>query len=316
VSKFVLILSDGYIPYNVEYDEDDDEQSSFAGLTISRLCEVFSIGTHKVGCGSPLTPSSRILDSASTLKNDPLSDVSCLRGIYAFVVRTRSVLVPYFTELVNTDDVELHDSPHPALLQAWELRQWDPTGVSLEQLADALCSGKVTPRDANMVLRAEGQLFRCMLSTSDSAQRLYLLVAWCWVVSLCGFESEVVTILALAHDIGTHMASLEDKPTRLKHHFLRAFEFTEMLNHKWAILLTHVFSLRKPLSAFAKDLVLCQYHLPFKCPKTVERGDIIVEEEKWLMANPEGNQEDFYKFFGYVNTEDEADDDDGPVWGM
>lgn len=265
-----------------------------------RLNTTFSIGLRREGLTLPLTPSTTLPSARATKDLDYVStsDTAFLHGITAFVARTKDILVPYFTELLNTDDEELTHSASPGLLAEVKLRRWDNGGVSLEALGDLLCSGTVSASEVDIVFRAEAQLLRCMISTSDSLQRLFLLVVWCWVVSVVGYESDVIDILAVGHGIGMHMVSMEDEPTPLKEHFFRAYEYSEMLNHKWAMVISRVFGLRKRLGVAFKDLALCQHHSPFRCPKYIERVDRGAEEEHWLHLNPHATREEFAKHFG------------------
>ena len=52
-----------------------------------------------------------------------------------------------------------------------------------------------------------------------------------------------------------------------------AHAFSCRLDRRWWLLLTKAFKHRRSLEGFSKDVVVCQHHPPFKCPRNIEVAD-------------------------------------------
>lgn len=260
---------------------DDDVHGVYGQAAAERLFYTFSVGQRRQAGGAAVDLQMSRVGADKPDSSPVVSDMSVCSAAGPSLAAFRSSLVPYFTELVNTEEEHLSDMVHPYLSSHMEMKQWEPTGIVMTDLLVSIGDGEAEPRHVKALLVAEGQLVRCIVQVTDSCTRLCLVALWCWVVAKMGLEADAARVMAEAHVVGSHMSSQDDKPMRLEEYFFRSYEFSQELNHKWAVLLKFVFGARSSYRGTVKDTVVCQYHPPFSCPLYVAGAEAVTEETRW-----------------------------------
>lgn len=260
---------------------DDDVCGGYGQAVAERLFHTFSVGQRRPADGEAVDLQMSRVGTGKSELSSVVSDRSICSAAGPTVARLRLSLVSYFTELVNTDEEHLSDMVHSHFLPSVEVKQWEPSGVVITDLFDLIGGGEAQPEHANALVVAEGQLVRCIIQVTDSCTRLCLVALWCWVAAKMGLEADAARVMVEAHVVGTHMASLDDKPMRLEQYYFQSYEFAQELNHKWAVLLKFIFGARSVYKGVVNDTVVCQYHPPFACPLYVAGAEAVNEETRW-----------------------------------
>lgn len=260
---------------------DDDVHGVYGQAAAERLFYTFSVGQRRQAGGVAVDLQMSRVGADKPGPSPVVSDLSVCSAAGPSLARFRSSLVPYFTELVNTEEEHLSDMLHSYLLPHLKMKQWEPSGVVMTDLLEVIGDGEAEPDHVQLLIVAEGQLVRCIVQVTDSCTRLCLVSLWCWVVAKLGLEADAARVMAQAHVVGTHMASPPDKLMRLEQYFFHSYEFSQELNHKWAVLLKFVFGARSAYKGMVKDTVVCQFHPPFACPLYVAGAEAVTEETRW-----------------------------------
>jgi hypothetical protein len=194
---------------------------------------VFSLGQATIDDVSPVNLQPDQLPNTKLVSTPESTDRYLRSNVASFVLDKKMTFVSYFERLLEVDD--------------------DPT---FEPVQDDLLTALV---DVERMLTCEAQLLGCILNESNSMNRLYMLVLWCWFMAKLGQQEQVIRIMGLAHDVGDWMAQSPKDPGMSQFdRFFKGYDFSVDLNHKWAVTIHHCRNLAKNRSRdWEKDMSIC-----------------------------------------------------------
>jgi hypothetical protein len=116
------------------------------------------------------------------------------------------------------------------------------------------------------LIRIEGQLFRALIQESGSMFRFWILTLWCAICAVLGLQKSVRRVMAAAHAVGKHMASVRCEPgLSLEALYKRQRRHHDTLNTLWDVVMEVVFETRRKLGSLKTDLNVCMVHPAYSC---------------------------------------------------
>jgi len=124
-------------------------------------------------------------------------------------------------------------------------------------------------RDLRVVIKAEGQMIRCMISASDNETRSTFYAMWVACILRLGGASLLETCQSIFSTIGRLCSEAGECGVneRMRAAYFRASNYNRSLGIRWDMLMEEVFRLRANLLCGTEfDVDFCGMHPPMQCP--------------------------------------------------